>query len=356
MKKIITLFTVILILNSCSNSDSNADNGNMNCNTPSSISICSTTTSSTNISWISNSENTSYEIELGVAGFNQGNGTIIITVSNNTVLMNLAANTSYDFYIRTDCGVNSFSNWVGPYNFTTQEEIVEDCPFPIDLNAYNIDDNSAVLGWYINDSTNENAIVSFDIEYGVTGFTLGTGNTITTSEFNYHLNNLSPSTQYDFYIKSNCTVNSSDFIGPSTFTTQASCIAPTSLYNFSTESCSIGIEWSNNNETAWEVEYGEVGFTLGTGTVINTSDTNFILTENIAPSSTYEVYVRANCGSEGYSEYTEALVVTSDQIDQSYIGDWTIEMTDLYGDGWSGNLITVTVNDVVTNATLQSGS
>jgi hypothetical protein len=76
-------------------------------------------------------------------------------------------------------------------------------------------------------------------------------------------------------------------------------------------STSIELSWDENEETSWEVEYGPVGFVPGTGTVAATSQNSYNI-EGLTTATTYEIYVRANCGSDGYSEYSEALVITTD--------------------------------------------
>ena len=60
----------------------------------------------------------------------------------------------------------------------------------------------------------------FDIEWGVSGFTQGSGtevNNLTTTTHN--LSGLSANTQYEFYVRKNCTVNESEWVGPFGFTT-----------------------------------------------------------------------------------------------------------------------------------------
>jgi len=60
-----------------------------------------------------------WDIELGTAGFiPTGIPTITGTLTNPHNLTGLTANTSYDFYVRADCGLDS-SIWIGPFNFTT---------------------------------------------------------------------------------------------------------------------------------------------------------------------------------------------------------------------------------------------
>src|SRR5690606_32056605 len=37
--------------------------------------------------------------------------------------------TSYDFYVRQDCGIDGTSTWTGPFNFTTPCETINTFPF-----------------------------------------------------------------------------------------------------------------------------------------------------------------------------------------------------------------------------------
>ena len=74
---------------------------------------------------------------------------------------------------------------------------------------------------------------------------------------------------------------------------------------------SITLTWDENNETAWEVEYGPSGFIIGTGTVQNAITSNAQI-DGLQPATTYEIYVRADCGENGYSEYSDQLTVTTD--------------------------------------------
>uniref|UniRef100_UPI0040492FF5 T9SS type A sorting domain-containing protein n=1 Tax=Gelidibacter sp. TaxID=2018083 RepID=UPI0040492FF5 len=66
----------------------------------------------------------SYEWEVVADGAGQGNsivvsGTTTAPATNDATGAVLTASTPYDFYIRTNCGVDGFGDWVGPLNFTT---------------------------------------------------------------------------------------------------------------------------------------------------------------------------------------------------------------------------------------------
>jgi len=90
------------------------------CKKPSSVTLNNITGSSVQINWSNTSA--TYYIEIGPTGFTQGTGSID-TVSNTGThsFSNLAGNTFYDIYIKTDCSSsgNGLSAWAGPYSFRT---------------------------------------------------------------------------------------------------------------------------------------------------------------------------------------------------------------------------------------------
>ncbi|MBT8262409.1 MAG: fibronectin type III domain-containing protein [Bacteroidia bacterium] len=182
------------------------------------------------------------------------------------------------------------------------------CIEPLSISVDQINSESALVLW---DPGNETA---FEIEYGLTGFSTGTGTVAQTSQTNFFIDGLNPMTTYDAYVRSNCGSDGfSNYLSVS-FTTLEPvnpCNTPTDLFLIDVSSSTVTFGWSENNETAWEIEYGLSGFTLGTGTVVQTSQSNFQIT-GLQSSTTYEIYVRANCGTEGFSEYSDQLVVTTD--------------------------------------------
>ncbi|MCB0804589.1 MAG: choice-of-anchor J domain-containing protein [Bacteroidales bacterium] len=60
------------------------------------------------------------DIEFGLAGFTPTGVPTYAEVMSPYPLTNLAPSTSYAYYVRDICGVGEFSNWVGPYIFTTE--------------------------------------------------------------------------------------------------------------------------------------------------------------------------------------------------------------------------------------------
>ncbi|WP_179352825.1 T9SS type B sorting domain-containing protein [Winogradskyella vidalii] len=89
------------------------------------------------------------------------------------------------------------------------------CPFPINLEATNLTESTADLGWSENGTA-----TSWNIEWGPVGFTPGSGVMIENVTTNpYNLSGLEQNTEYDFYVQAICTSETSDFAGPLTFLT-----------------------------------------------------------------------------------------------------------------------------------------
>ena len=72
------------------------------------------TGNSVELNWQENGSGAVWEIEYGLQGFSQGSGIIITTLNHPFYVQGIIPNTIYDFYIRSDCGANTTSTWVGP--------------------------------------------------------------------------------------------------------------------------------------------------------------------------------------------------------------------------------------------------
>jgi hypothetical protein len=182
------------------------------------------------------------------------------------------------------------------------------CPDPVSLEIVQVNSTSLNFRW---DASNGTA---WQFEYGSAGFDIGTGTVRSTSQDDYLITDLTPLTAYTVHLRNNCGSNGFSNYTSLDFTTLApivNCNQPTDLMRIGLGANFIEIVWNENNETAWEVEYGLVGHTVGSGTVVQRTESNYRI-EGLSSQTTYEIYVRANCGNDGFSEYTAALVVTTD--------------------------------------------
>lgn len=89
------------------------------CPAPTLLTASNVTSSSADLGWTHASGATTYDIEYDTTGFTLGTGTTVSGVSNPYTLTGLSGNTSYDYYVRADCGTNGTSAWSGPYTFAT---------------------------------------------------------------------------------------------------------------------------------------------------------------------------------------------------------------------------------------------
>jgi subtilisin-like proprotein convertase family protein len=127
------------------------------------------------------------------------------------------------------------------------------CPAPIDLVVTNIGESSANLNW-----TETGTATLWTIKWG----TVGAANNIISnvSENPYALESLTASTNYEFYVRSDCDGDSSSWNGPFSFTTGACNVSEQCIYTLDMDD--TGNSWNGAN-----IEVIQDGISLGTYTV-----------------------------------------------------------------------------------------
>ncbi|MCF8464666.1 MAG: hypothetical protein K9G41_07490 [Flavobacteriales bacterium] len=70
-----------------------------------------------NLNWNGNSNHNYYEVQYGPSGFTIGNGTVKTTNSTSYGDGVFTQGTTYDFYVRANCGGSDWSTWSGPTSF-----------------------------------------------------------------------------------------------------------------------------------------------------------------------------------------------------------------------------------------------
>ena len=222
-------------------------------------------------------------------GWVEVGGTVPSTVPTTTKFRIYAianpAGTTSDYYYN-DLGVDDFFVMETPT-----------CIAPSSLTATNITSNSVDLGW-----TENGTATVWDIEWGLLGFTpTGTPNITGTTTNPHSLTGLTSDTEYSFYVRTDCgaTNGQSIWSGPFNFTTLISCPAPTALNASNILTTSADLSWTENGTAAiWNLEYGPVGFTQGTGgTLVNGLTTNPYALTGLTAATTYDFYVQTDCGT-----------------------------------------------------------
>ncbi|MCE3295405.1 MAG: hypothetical protein K0R65_1119 [Crocinitomicaceae bacterium] len=83
--------------------------------------------------------------------------------------------------------------------------------------------------------------------------------------------------------------------------TKPTCFKPTDLAITGKTHRTATFAWTaNTGETQWQIEYGPVGFAMGTGTSVIVADNPFLI-EGLDDNVAYDVYIRARCGGSNLS-------------------------------------------------------
>ena len=109
------------------------------------------------------------------------------------------------------------------------------------------------------------------------------------------------------------------------------CFQPTDLTVNWTMSNKAQLEWTTGGATAWEIEYGPVGFSPGSGTRTAALSNPFVVT-GLSASTAYDFYVRDSCGTGDVSQWSFAV---TDSTLCAPITFSTSYLEDFDGTAWS---------------------
>ncbi len=332
------------------------------CIAPSSLTATSIATTTADLSWTS--AEILFDIELGAAGFTPTGTPTSASVINPYSLTGLTANTPYDYYVRADCGANGTSTWVGPYSFSTLCNTAS-LTYTQDFSTWPIpcwdltggtqtwgDNGSGIAeasfwGWpNPNDAimTSEAINISVDARvrfdwshsysasypldslnvevkvlpagtwvsiWGKGGANLesndGAGNTTPGSMVTETII-LAPGTYTGNDIQIRFVANSG--YGPDLFVDNLvidpipTCIEPTVLTATGLTATAADLGWTDPTGSLWDIELGAAGFTpTGTPTTFGVTTNPFNVT-GLTAATSYDFYVRSDCGANGRSAWT----------------------------------------------------
>jgi len=108
------------------------------------------------------------------------------------------------------------------------DEFTPQCSEPTNIQFLNTTNESTSISW-----ENSNTVATYSVEYGLSGFVMGTGDIIATTDASITLSGLSANTSYDVYIQAICTDNVSMQTEVMSFTTLPPLVVPQFLTNLS---------------------------------------------------------------------------------------------------------------------------
>ena len=295
------------------------------CFIPLSFSEVGNTPTSATLQWTDTSSNL-MQIAYGPMNFNPDSidvtfiGTLLTNVSGTSIVINdLSPDTTYHFYIRSDCGTEQ-STWVGPLAIrpgcylmgVTGSDTLRTCGMTITDDGGVVSDYSSgcnsILVVY---PSSPDSVISFsgivnvennyDYLYiysgvGTNGQLLGSycGNTVIEPT----ISEVGPIT---IRFSSDYGGNYEGFEINVTCLEAPSCPRILDLTTVSLDNQSITVSWLDTTYTySYQLEYDTVGFEVGMGNIENTSDTVYQIT-NLLPDTEYELHVRMACYDGSYS-------------------------------------------------------
>ena len=87
------------------------------CSAPADLQASANSYTEATLSWLGNDNAVGYEIIVQLAGTGAPTASGISLADTTYLATNLTADTTYEFYVLTDCGNGSLSNWAGPFEF-----------------------------------------------------------------------------------------------------------------------------------------------------------------------------------------------------------------------------------------------
>lgn len=183
------------------------------CTAPAALAIGNITGTSASATF--SSAGSSFILEYGATGFTPGTGTtagtggtIITGTASPIAITGLTPVTGYDVYIRQDCSAssNGYSANSAKVSFTTTVA----CPAPTAVTIGSITTSGASVTFTGSGS-------AYLVEYGPTGFTPGTGatagatGTIVTGTSPVTLSGLTSATNYDVYVRQDCSASTNGY-------------------------------------------------------------------------------------------------------------------------------------------------
>src|SRR5690606_25714318 len=333
------------------------------CPAPAGLSATNLTYSSADLGWTS--DGTAFDIKWGAPGFNvETEGTLEEDFENGGTLSGLDSNTTYQFYVRNNCGVDGLSVWAGPFEFMTACESIS--IFPWTENFEGITAPALPDCWGYIDANNDGDFWKTWTEYGVgssnavglyTDFNSGNNNdylilpqfTLTGNQrFKFSVRARSSNEPNDYRVVLSTTGNSSsDFINeilPLTVVSNTthqeidwidlsaysgdvyiaihipsggldgwyiyfdnfaieenpSCIEPSALTAANLTYSSADLAWTSDG-TAFDIKWGAPGFDVETEGTLAEGFENGGTLSGLDANTTYAFYVRNNCGVDGLS-------------------------------------------------------
>ena len=361
------------------------------CLDPSILGVLTINPTTAQLTWANNGSATAWEVEV-IPAANNPTGVGVPAPTNPFTIGGLTPGTAYKYYVRSNCGGGSFSQWVGPFNFnTTPAGSICSAPIVINSLPYSTTSNTNLYGDEVDViqgnscaavPATTNYLQGAEVFYTYTATTTGnisvnmspTG--VSSSIFIYNGCANFPATCIAGVANTNGNPRSLPSIPvvagntyvivisssttpvagiPYTLIIQdVNCAEPASLSANNISLNSADLSWTNpSGATSWQVAVQPAGSGIPTSPGVTTGvNTNYPAT-GLTPATAYQYWVRGDCGNGLFSAWAGPFLFSTSICNASERCNYVFRMTDSFGDGWNGNTMSVRQNGV-TVATIGS--
>jgi hypothetical protein len=345
----------------------------------------SITPTSATLTWTQSGTVANWEVEV-VQNGNTPLGTGVVAGTNSFPYSGLTPGTTYQFYVRAHCSGVNYSQWVGPFTFTTTPA-GSICSSPIfigtlpfsqtsNTNLYGDEVDVAqgaacgatpvatnylqgaevfysytptVSGNITISMTPTGASSSIFVYNGCGNFPgtciAGVANTASTPRIIQPLA-VTAGTTYIIVISSSTTPAGGI---PYTLIIQDfNCTPPANVGVTNIGTTTADISWTNpTGASSWEIAIQTAGSPIPAGAGVQTNvNTNYPAT-GLTAATSYQYWVRADCGSGVFSPWAGPYLFNTNICDASQRCNYTFRTRDSFGDGWNGATMQVRQNGIV---------
>ncbi len=268
------------------------------CPAPTEVEAGEVTENTVTVSWAPVAEALNYTVEYGPAGYTPGTGISVETATNNITLEGLNLGVEYDIYVYTNCG-NGDGQSLASEATTALIPGAASCTYTLEMfDSFGDGWNGAGLvleyGTFsetftvnFNDNNGDFNIVTFTVPPGAT-FTLTYEPGFFEGEVTYFIYDITGALIFED--------GPNPTVGEVLSGQCSDCaVFDTEVSNVTSTTADVTFSATEAAES-FVVEWGPVGFTLGTGTSTITTDTTFTIT-GLTANTNYNVYVTPDCNN-----------------------------------------------------------
>jgi gliding motility-associated-like protein len=332
---------------------------NANCKAPINLTASKIDLSSSKLSWEELGTATSWEVfvQNEGEGLPTTNGEIAVNPNNfiATKLTETSAlllpDTGYQYWVRSDCGSGSYSNWVGPFSFN-MTSCATTCEYTFKLldsggdgwngTSFEIIQNGFIVATIGNDFTSGyEKTKNVSLCDGIYQIYWNGG---LTNDYEVGLQVINSFGQTIYNLDQTLVYPNSTIITGNITCGMPECLPPTNLIANNVTNKDAELNWQPNGPSpaSWDIYIMKSGDPAPDSTSIPTEKTTtfpYIKTTTLEEGVSYDFYVRSDCGSFQLSEWSKPSTFTTTELCKSP-KDFTVVSSNLNSIDftWTGEL------------------